>query len=143
YDPSTCGNATAVATPTLPQTCSGSIFIPDKYTGKFDALGAFQQPPRLTMSVGLGWQPTDRIGAQLTVTDVMDRCWQRKFPWDSSTTCIYAQLPSNLLSPAGNFVDNPPIQLAFPYSSWYNNTEIGQEGQKTPTSLSLEMTFKL
>ena len=95
------------------------------------------------MSLGIGWQPTDRIGANLTVTSLIDHCYQRKFPWDSATTCIYAQLPSNLLAPAGNFVANPPIQLAYPYGSWYNNTEIGQEGQKTPTSWSLEMNFKL
>ena len=143
YDPSTCGQPSSVTTPTLPQTCTGFIFIPDKYTGHFDTLGAFQQPARLTMSLGIGWQPTDRIGANLTVTSLIDHCYQRGFPWDSPTTCIYGQLPSNLLAPAGNFVANPPIQLAFPYGSWYNNTEIGQEGQKSPTSLSLEMNFKL
>ena len=95
------------------------------------------------MSMALGWQPTERVSAQLTVTSLFDRCWQRGFPWDSPTTCIYAQLPSNLLAPAGNFVANPPIQLAFPYGSWYNNTEIGQTGQKLPTQVSVEMNFKL
>jgi hypothetical protein len=146
YDPKTCGNVSSLTAPApdlTPAGCSGFLFIPDKYTGKFDTLGAFQQPPRLTMSLALGWQPTERVGATLTVTSLIDHCYQRGFPWDSPTTCIYAQLPSNLLAPAGNFVANPPIQLAFPYGSWYNNTEIGQEGQKSPTSFSLEMNFKL
>jgi len=143
YDPKTCGNTAFTGVTTGPQSCSGYIFIPDKYTGQFDSLGAFQQPSRLTMSLALGWQPTDRIGTTFTVTSLIDHCWQRGFPWDSSTTCIYGQLPSNLLAPAGNFMSNPPIQLAYPYGSWYNNTEIGQEGQKSPTSYSFEMDFKL
>jgi hypothetical protein len=143
YDPKTCGNTAANGATTGPQSCTGFIFIPNKYTGAFDGLGAFRQPSRLTMNVALGWQPTDRVGVQLTATSLIDHCYQRKFPWDSGTTCIYAQLPSNLLAPAGNFVANPPVQLAYPYGSWYNNTEIGQEGQKTPTSFSMEMTFKL
>ncbi len=146
YDPATCGNPSASTTPapdTTPAGCSGYIFIPNKYTGQFDTLGAFQQPSRLTMSLAVGWQPTDRLDATFTVTSLIDHCWQRGFPWDSSSTCIYAQLPSNLLAPAGNFLANPPIQLAYPYGSWYNNTEVGQEGQKTPTSFSIETTFKL
>jgi outer membrane receptor protein involved in Fe transport len=144
YDPSTCGNPQpAVATPTIPQTCEGFIFIPDKYTGHFDTLGAFRQPSRLTANFALNYEVSDRINATLTGTSLMDRCWQRGFPWDSPTTCIYGQLASNLLAPAGNFVANPPPQLAFPYGSWYNNTEIGQEGQKSPTIWTLETTFKL
>ncbi len=143
YDPSTCGNATALVMPRIPQTCEGFIFIPDKYTGQFDTIGAFRQPSRLTANLALNLHVSDRIDATLTGTSLIDRCWQRGFPWDSQTTCIYGQLPSNLLAPAGNFVNNPPPQLAFPYGSWYNNTEIGQEGQKSPTVWTLETTFKL
>jgi hypothetical protein len=83
------------------------------------------------------------VGVTATAANLIDHCWQRRFPWDSNTTCVYAQLPSNILAPAGNFVSNPPIQLAFPYGSWYNNTEIGQTGQKLPTQLTVEMNVKL
>jgi hypothetical protein len=140
YDPSTC--ATPAATNSA-QSCSNFIFIPDKYTGRFDGLGDFMQPSRLTMSLSAGWQPSDRVGVTVTAANLVDHCWQRRFPWDSGTTCIYAQLASNILAPAGNFVSNPPPQLAFPYGSWYNNTEIGQTGQKLPTQVSVEMNFKL
>lgn len=146
YDPSSCGNVSAVSQPApdlTPMGCASSIFIPDKYTGHFDALGAFQQPSRLTANLAIGLHVSDRIEATLTGSSLIDRCWQRGFPWDSQTTCVYGQLASNLLAPAGNFVANPPIQLAYPYGSWYNNTEIGQEGQKSPTTWSLETTFKL
>jgi hypothetical protein len=140
YDPSSCQ---VPSTTNLAQTCSNFIFIPDKYTGHFDNLGAFRQPPRLTMALSATWQPSDRVGVTATAANLIDHCWQRRFPWDSNTTCVYAQLPSNILAPAGNFVSNPPIQLAFPYGSWYNNTEIGQTGQKLPTELTVEMNFKL
>jgi carboxypeptidase family protein/TonB-dependent receptor-like protein len=140
YDPTTCAPG---ATTNNATSCTNFIFTPDKYTGHFDGLGAFMQPPRLTMSLSATWQPTDRMGITATATNLIDHCWQRGFPWDSSTTCIYAQLASNLLAPAGNFVSNPPTQLLYPYGSWYNNTEIGQTGQKLPTQLSVEMNFKL
>jgi hypothetical protein len=140
YDPSSCASP---ASTNFAQSCSNFIFIPDKYTGRFDNLGAFMQPSRLTMSLAANWQASDRISLTATATNLLDHCWQRNFPWDSSTTCIYAQLASNLLAPAGNFLSNPPIQLAYPYGSWYNNTEIGQTGQKLPTEFTMEMSFKL
>jgi Carboxypeptidase regulatory-like domain/TonB dependent receptor-like, beta-barrel/TonB-dependent Receptor Plug Domain len=140
YDPSSCASPSATNNAT---SCSNYIFIPDKYTGRFDGLGAFMQPSRMTMSLSATWQPSDRIGVTATAANLIDHCWQRNFPWDAQTTCIYAQLASNLLAPAGNFVSNPPIQLAYPYGSWYNNTEIGQTGQKMPTELTMEMTLKL
>lgn len=48
----------------------------------------------------------------------------------------------HLLPPAGNFVKNPPIQLAYPYGSWYNNIEIAQMGQKNPIEAVLEFELK-
>lgn len=146
YDPTTCGNTAgglAAGVTTGPQSCTGFLFIPDKYTGKFDGLGAFKQPARLTANVSVGFQPTERVTLTLTIASLIDHCYQRGFPWDSPTTCIYGQLESNLLAPAGNFAANPPPQLAFPYGSWYNNLEIGQDGQKLPTSATLEVQFKL
>jgi len=140
YDPNSCASP---ATTDAATSCSGFIFTPNKYTGHFDSLGAFMQPPRMTMSLSAGWQPSDRVGLTFTAANVIDHCWQRHFPWDSQSTCIYAQLPSNLLAPAGNFVSSPPIQLTYPYGSWYNNTEIGQTGQKLPPVMTMEMTFKL
>ena len=143
YDPSTCGNTDANGNNVGPSSCSNFLFIPDKYTGVFDNLGSLKEPARLTANLSLGWQPSERVSATLSVASLIDHCFQRGFPWDSPSTCVYAQLPSNLLAPAGNFVANPPVQLAFPYSSWYNNTEIGQEGQRSPTSATLELQFKL
>jgi TonB dependent receptor len=143
YDPASCGNLAPNGVTTGPQSCSNFIFIPDKYTGVFDNLGAFKEPSRLTASVSLGYEVSSRIKSTLSFTNLIDHCYQRGRPWDSPTTCVYGQLASNLLAPAGNFVNNPPVQLAYPYGSWYNDSEIGQIGQKSPPQAVLELEFKL
>jgi hypothetical protein len=56
---------------------------------------------------------------------------------------VYAQLASNLLAPAGNFVADPPIQLKYPYGSWYNNSQTGFVGQKLPFNAFLSADVRL
>ncbi|HXW77686.1 MAG TPA: TonB-dependent receptor, partial [Candidatus Eremiobacteraceae bacterium] len=145
YDPQTCTlpEGSPVGSAANPQNCSGYIFIPDKYTGVFDNLGSFPQPSRLTanMSIGYTWSP--RLSTTLTFANIIDHCYQRGYPWDSWSTCEYAQLASNLLPPAGNFVANPPVQLAYPYGSWYNNEEVAQIGQRNPMEAVLDFSYKL
>jgi hypothetical protein len=77
------------------------------------------------------------------MTGISDTCYQRHEPWDSTSTCVYAQLASNLLAPAGNFVTNPPIQLRYPYGSWYNNSQTGFVGQKLPFNAFLSADVRL
>jgi carboxypeptidase family protein len=138
YDPQSC-TGSGVANP---QNCSNYIFIPDKYTGVFDNLGAFAQPNRLTANVSIAYEFGPHLSATLTAANLIDHCYQRNVPWQNGPTCEYAQLQSNLLPPAGNFVRNPPIQLAYPYGSWYNNLEIAQMGQRNPIEAVLEFEVK-
>jgi hypothetical protein len=142
YDPTTC-TGTTVGNSADTQTCSNFLFIPDKYTGHFDNLGEFAQPQRLTMGLQLGYEFSQHVSTTLTFANLVDVCYQHHQPWDNGSTCMYAQLASNLLAPAGNFVANPPVQLAYPYGNWYNNIEIGQEGQKLPVQAVLQVNFKL
>ena len=142
YDPATCG-APSSGTMANTQNCTGMLFIPDKYTGHFDNLGEFAQPQRLTAGLAFGYEMSSHVSASLTFANLVDTCFQHHQPWDNSSTCMYAQLASNLLAPAGNFAANPPAQLAFPYGNWYNNIEIGQEGQRSPVQAVLEMHFKI
>jgi hypothetical protein len=92
------------------------------------------------VSLSYEWSP--RLKTTFTAANLIDHCWQKGFPWDNTSTCEYAQLASNLLAPAGNFVANPPVQLRYPYGSWYNNIEIGQIGQKNPIEATFEVEFK-
>lgn len=141
YDPANCAPISGTNN-VDPTSCSNYLFIPDKFTGVFDNLGAFQQPNRLSANLAISYDFTPRLSATLTAANIIDHCYQRPEPWANGSTCEYAQLASNLLAPAGNFVANPPVQLAYPYGSWYNNIEIGQIGQKDPTEATLEFTFK-
>ena len=138
YDPNTCTGSG----PANPQTCTGYLFIPDKYTGVFDNLGAFQQPNRLTGNLSVGYQFNSHISATFVASNLIDHCYQRNEPWQNGPTCEYAQLQSNLLPAAGNFTAAPPIQLAYPYGSWYNNIEIAQMGQRNPIEATLEFEIK-
>jgi hypothetical protein len=141
YDPTTC-SVTGAGNVADRTSCTGFIFLPDKFTGHFDNLGEFPQPNRLTANLSISYDFSPRFRSTLTVANLIDHCYQRNVPWANGPTCEYAQLPSNFLPPAGNFVDNPPIQLAYPYGEWYNNIEIGQIGQRNPTEAVLEFSFK-
>ena len=142
YDPTSC-SAVVSGTTADTTTCSNFIMIPDKYTGVFDSMGAFREPSRLTANLALAYDVTPRVKTTLTFANLVDQCFQRGEPWDSANTCVYAQLASNLLAPAGNFVANPPIQLRYPYGNWYYNQQVGAEGQKIPMQATFEVNFKL
>ncbi len=145
YDPTTCTGATATAT--LQQTCTGSLFIPDLYTGKFDNQGAFREPTRLTANFQIAYELNPHVRAVLTLTGLIDHCYQRGYAWDNPATCVYAQLPSNGLAPVGNFLDGTgiptPPQLKYPYSSWYNNSQTGYVGQRIPFGAFLNFEVRL
>ena len=144
YDPTSCGANPAV-TSTNTQTCSNYLFIPDKYTGKFDSFGALREPTRLTINSQFSYEASRNVKFTLTMTGLADLCFQRKYPWDNPSTCVYAQLPSNLLAPAGNFVpaSQTPVQLLYPYASWYNNSQTGFVGQKLPFNAFLSADIRL
>ncbi len=143
YDPLTCAANVGTSTAANTQTCGNYLFIPDPYTGKFDSFGALREPTRLTINSQFSYDASRNVKLTLTMTGLADLCFQRKYPWDDPSTCVYAQLPSNLLAPAGNFVANPPIQLAYPYASWYNNSQTGFVGQKLPFNAFLSADIRI
>ena len=145
YDPTTCSANVGTSTAANTQTCSGYLFIPDKYTGKFDSFGALREPTRLTLNTQFSYDVSKNIKITLTMTGLEDLCFQRKYPWDNGSTCVYSNLASNLLAPAGNFVApaQTPVQLLYPYGSWYNNSQTGFVGQKIPFNAFLSADIKL
>ena len=144
YDPLSCA-ATASATTNAAntQSCSSYLFIPDKFTGKFDSFGSLREPTRLTLNAQFTYEASRKVKITLAMTDLADLCFQRKYAWDNGSTCVYAQLASNLLAPAGNFVTNPPVQLLYPYGSWYNNSQTGFVGQKLPFNAFLTADIRI
>jgi hypothetical protein len=147
YDPTTC-TAALSGTTADPATCSGLIFIPDKYTGKFDTLGAFKEPWRVSASLGFSYDISPKVTAKLDLVNVIDVCGQRGYAWDTPNVCVYGSLPSGILAPAGNFYPNsnlatPPPQLQFPYSFWFNGNNTGFLGVRVPMQATFSVEFKL
>jgi hypothetical protein len=148
YDPTTCSQTLPGSTKANTQSCSqGSIplFIPDPYTGHFDEQGSLQEPSRLTGNLQLSYEASKTVKATLVMTSLFDTCFQRGYPWDNPTTCVYGQLPSNHLAPVGNFfpVGAAPVQLRYPYSSWLNNEWVGYVGQRLPFTAFLNLAIKV
>jgi hypothetical protein len=147
YDPTSCQRVTA-GSDAITKSCSqGStpLYLPDPYTSKFDAQGAFREPSRLTLNLQIGYEASKNVSATLAITSIIDKCFQRGYAWDNSTTCVYGQLPSNILAPVGNFVplSQAPVQLKFPYSSWLNNEWVGYVGQRLPMTAFFNVEVKL
>lgn len=140
----------------IPYTCenhfspiSGQSFliVPDAFTGKFDGLGAFQQPSRLTLNMALGYQATKRIRATLTLSGIVDQCFQRGYPWDDPNICVYSELPSGgaAVGPSGNFLplSKTPIPLRYPYGPFNDNLNTGFLGVKIPLEAVFDVEIKL
>ena len=147
YVPQSCA-AEPSKTPLTPgKSCpggaAGAIFLPDPYSGKFDNLGAFIQPAQLTLNLQASYDVSPRVTLTVQAVNLYDDCFQRGYAWDNSVTCVYSNLPSNILAPAGNFVKNPPVQLRYPYGTFYNITEVGISSVQQPFGFFADASIKL
>ncbi|MBV8067882.1 MAG: TonB-dependent receptor, partial [Candidatus Eremiobacteraeota bacterium] len=118
YVPQSC-SAQPSKTPQTPGvSCPGgaigAVFLPDPYSGRFDNLGAFVEPAELSANLQASYDVTPRMTVTVQAVNLYNQCFQRGYAWDNSVTCVYSNLPSNILAPAGNFVKNPPLQLRYP-----------------------------
>ena len=123
-----------------------SFMIPDPYTNKFDAFGAFKQPSRLTVNAQLSYAFTSHTKATLALTGLVDQCSQRGYAWDYANICQYSTLPSSFLPPTGGTLAQAaagPVQLKYPYAMWLNNNNTGFVGTKMPFQAALNVDFKI
>ena len=112
----------------------------------FDKQGQFEEPTRFTVNLQTSYEFSKHIRLVVAASGLIDHCYQRGYAWDNPTTCVYAQLPSNLLAPVGNTVtpvSSAPVQLQYPYGSFYNNVQTGFSGQKMPLSFFANLEFRL
>jgi hypothetical protein len=121
------------------------IFTPDPYTGQFDNLGAFREPVRLTANLQMTYEVTPRVRVRAQLLDLVDHCFLRGYAWENPGICVYAELPSSALAPAGNFVPpaQTPPQLRYPYGMWLNNTEVGTLGTAVPFQAIFQVEMSL
>jgi hypothetical protein len=138
-DPASCDDFGASVLP---------LFIPDKFTGGYDNLGAFKEPWQLQMGLAFSYDVSPRVTARLKFTNLLDICGQRGYPWDNPWVCVYGSLPTNFLYAAGNFYPNsksavPPPQLQYPYSFWFNGNNTGFLGVLEPVQVTGTLTLRL
>jgi len=124
------------------------LFIPDPFSGKYDTLGQYKEPWRLSMSLGLSYDISPKMTARVNLINLVDTCGQRGYAWDNPNVCVYGALPSGFMYPAGNFYANslqtdPPPQMRFPYSFWLNNANTGFVGVRVPMQVTFDLQFKL
>ncbi|MFY9719831.1 MAG: TonB-dependent receptor, partial [Candidatus Cybelea sp.] len=147
YVPQSCAREPS-GTPLTPgRSCAGgsigAIFLPDPYSGHFDNLGAFIQPAELSLNLQTSYDLSPRATLTVQAVNLYNQCYQRGYAWDNSVTCVYSNLPSNILAPAGNFVKNPPLQLRYPYGTFYNITEVGISSVLQPFGFFADLSLKL
>ncbi|HEY2474163.1 MAG TPA: TonB-dependent receptor [Candidatus Cybelea sp.] len=147
YVPQSC-SAEPSKTPMAPgSSCSGgaigAIFLPNPYSGRFDNLGAFIQPAELSANLQTSYDFSPRVTLTVQAVNLYNKCYQRGFPWDNSVTCVYSNLPSNILAPAGNFLRNPPAQLRYPYGTFFNITEVGISSVLQPFGFFADLSLKI
>jgi hypothetical protein len=152
YVPQSC-TAPPSRTPATPgATCGGTlpdgqaigaIFLPDPYTGKFDDLGAFTQPSELSANVQASYDFSPRVTLTVQAVNLYNRCYQRGYPWDNALTCEYSDLPSEILAPSGNFIKDAPVQLRYPYGTYFNCSGAGYSAVLQPFSFFADVTLRL
>jgi hypothetical protein len=144
YVPQSCSTLPERTPQTPGASCpGGAIFLPDPYSGHFDNLGAFIEPAELSANLQTSYDLTPRMTLTLQAVNLYNQCYQRGYAWDNSVTCVYSNLPSNILAPSGNFVKNPPLQLRYPYGTFFNVTEVGVSSVRQPFGFFADLSLKL
>jgi outer membrane receptor protein involved in Fe transport len=156
YVPQSCYQSPALTPSTPGASCNGSyatasgstnspgvIFLPDPYTHQFDGLGSLRQPWQLSLNLAANYEVNSRVSMTMTASNLFNACFQRGYAWDDGNICMYSNLPSNILAPAGNFLTAPPVQLKYPYGPWSNQNEVGYTAVKQPFQLTLDMHIRL
>jgi len=143
-------NCNAVGTSPQSGSCGVPLMVPDPYTGQFDNFGAFKEPSRLTLNMAIGYQFTSQVSGTVTLSNIVDQCYQRHYPWDATHTCLYSSLPSSFLQPAGSqfpgdlsLANKGAVQLRYPYAMWLNNNNTGFVGVTIPFQASFELNWKM
>ena len=90
-----------------PYVSTGQLAIPNPYTGKFDAVGAFEEPWQLNVGALIRYDISPKVTANLSLTNLFNTCFG-----GSSTPWNKAFKPSNWVcgygNNAGGFIGTQP-----------------------------------
>jgi hypothetical protein len=95
----------------------------------------------------MGYQVSQKVKLSLTLSSLVDECFQRGYAWDDPNICVYSELPSGgaAVGPSGNFLPlaKTPVQLRYPYGPFNDNLNTGFLGVKMPMQAVLTLDLKL
>jgi hypothetical protein len=130
---------TPLSTPGIdPTGATSMLVVPNPFTGKFDNMGAFSQPWRLTANMQIGYALSKSTRATLTLAGLMDHCVQRGYAWDRRDFCAYSTLPFGA-APSSPTKPNADPNYAYPYTVQQGNNNTTFVGTKIP--LQAYLTF--
>jgi len=160
FDPSTCpvlagGNiatdprypAGSVGNPADAVMCTGSLVIPDQFTGKFDNVGAFTEPSQLNVHFGIQYEATPRVTYTVNLANIVNTCFGgSNEPWvvGDHHYCLYGGLPG-FISPVGNFYNPGATFQTFARYPYFPGAtgDNGYTGTTTPFQASFNVQIKL
>lgn len=136
-------------------TPSGNLYIPNPETGHFDGFGEFTQPWQFNFNLGIAYDFTPKIRANLILSNLVNSCfggsstvWSRAYP-PNSYTCgylantFYIANFYNGMSPNDLGANGVPLNPYFAHSfipSWADQTSFGYV---VPFSAYLQFSIKL
>jgi hypothetical protein len=132
-------------------TCNGTLGagIPDRFSGKFDTLGAFKNPNQLLGNLQVSYQATSRVTVVAAVANLINTCFGGQTePWTISDrrACSYNQpfAAAGVFHPTGN-VFNPSssfqAQAQFPYQPYFGSQ--GSTNGVQPVAAFFEVQVRL
>ncbi len=99
-----CDFLTASASPYV---TTGQLAIPNPYTGKFDSVGAFQEPWQLNVGALIRYDISPKVTANLSLTNVFNTCFGgSSTPW--SKTFKTGRWVCGYGNNAGSFIGTQP-----------------------------------
>ncbi|MDQ6768225.1 MAG: hypothetical protein M3Z41_10495, partial [Candidatus Eremiobacteraeota bacterium] len=109
-------------------TCVNTIVIPDQFTGRFDAPGAFVEPSYLAMHGQVSYAFSSRTTARLTMANIVQSCFGGSTePWTGGRPQCGYDVVAGHIPPVGN-IYNPgdAIQrlVQFPYGNVLTATPV-------------------
>jgi hypothetical protein len=115
-----------------PFVASGQLAIPDPYTGKFDALGAFDEPWQFNLGALIQYQISPKVSANLSLTNLLNTCyggsttpWQKQFN-PGRWVCSYYPNAASFIGtqPGAGFFygasGTDPVNGTTPYATAFN-----------------------
>ena len=130
--------------------CTGTITIPNSYTGVFDQPGAFVNPSQFLMNLQLSYDVSPKVTLVGTFANLVNRCFGgSKEAWtiSNSSVCSYGITNSfGAIPPVGN-VYNPGAAIQkfvqYPYGAYLGAVNVNGNSTVQPFNFYLEARIKL